>query len=317
MTGLIVFAVASLLGGLARTRRCCSAARGLQGLGAALASPAALALITTTFPAGPAAQPRLRGVRRDVRRRRGRRPDPRWLAHRPRPRLFGLDIDGWRLTFLINVPIGLVAAAAGPALPRRVRVAPRRARHPRRPHRHLRPARRRLRPDPRRPRARLDRHLDHRQPGRRRRCCSRLFVLHREPRVEHPLLPFRIFQNRTRAASFVAMMLRAGRDVRDVLLPEPVHPERDGLQPAQGRLRVPAVLASASWSAPASASNLVNRIDPRYLAGVGTLMAAAALFGFSRLPYDTVVPGRSRRAPGSYVTDHPAVHRADVARHGR
>ncbi len=29
-------------------------ARGLQGLGAALASPAALALITTTFPAGPA-----------------------------------------------------------------------------------------------------------------------------------------------------------------------------------------------------------------------------------------------------------------------
>ena len=30
------------------------AARGLQGLGAALASPAALALITTTFPAGPA-----------------------------------------------------------------------------------------------------------------------------------------------------------------------------------------------------------------------------------------------------------------------
>ena len=30
------------------------AARGLQGLGAALASPAALALIATTFPAGPA-----------------------------------------------------------------------------------------------------------------------------------------------------------------------------------------------------------------------------------------------------------------------
>ena len=31
------------------------------------------------------------------------------------------------------------------------------------------------------------------------------------------------------------------------------------------------------------ASNLVNRIDPRYLAGIGTLLAAAALFGFSRL----------------------------------
>ena len=42
------------------------------------------------------------------------------------------------------------------------------------------------------------------------------------------------------------------------------------------------------------ASNLINRIDPRYLAGVGTLLAAAALFGFSRLPV------RHRRCP---VTD--------------
>src|SRR5204862_2971057 len=30
-------------------------------------------------------------------------------------------------------------------------------------------------------------------------------------------------------------------------------------------------------------SNLSNRIDPRYIAGVGTLMASAALYGFSRL----------------------------------
>ena len=30
-------------------------------------------------------------------------------------------------------------------------------------------------------------------------------------------------------------------------------------------------------------SNLVNRIDARYIAGIGTLMAAVALFGFSRL----------------------------------
>jgi len=30
-------------------------------------------------------------------------------------------------------------------------------------------------------------------------------------------------------------------------------------------------------------SNLANKIDPRYLAGVGTLMASVALFGFSRL----------------------------------
>ena len=54
MIGLVVFAVASLLGGLAQSEALLLAARGLQGLGAALASPAALALITTTFPAGPA-----------------------------------------------------------------------------------------------------------------------------------------------------------------------------------------------------------------------------------------------------------------------
>ena len=41
-----------------------------------------------------------------------------------------------------------------------------------------------------------------------------------------------------------------GRDVRDVLLPQPVHPERHGLQPDRGRRRVPAVLRRASWSPP-------------------------------------------------------------------
>src|SRR3954453_20031602 len=53
MTGLVIFSVASLLGGLATSEGLLLAARGLQGLGAALASPAALALISTTFPAGP------------------------------------------------------------------------------------------------------------------------------------------------------------------------------------------------------------------------------------------------------------------------
>ena len=48
--------------------------------------------------------------------------------------------------------------------------------------------------------------------------------------------------------------------------------------------------ASASSSPPAISSNLVDRIDPRFLAGIGTLMAGAALFGFSRLPYDDSLP---------------------------
>ena len=50
--GLTIFAIASLVGGLAQTEAMLLASRSLQGFGAALASPAALALITTTFPAG-------------------------------------------------------------------------------------------------------------------------------------------------------------------------------------------------------------------------------------------------------------------------
>ncbi len=53
MVGLVIFAVASGLGGLAQNELMLLGARGLQGLGAAIASPTALALITTTFPAGP------------------------------------------------------------------------------------------------------------------------------------------------------------------------------------------------------------------------------------------------------------------------
>ena len=49
------------------------------------------------------------------------------------------------------------------------------------------------------------------------------------------------------------------------------------------------------------ASNLVNRIDPRYISGVGTLLAAGALFGFSTLPFDTSFP--AEEVVGTYVTD--------------
>ena len=49
------------------------------------------------------------------------------------------------------------------------------------------------------------------------------------------------------------------------------------------------------------ASNLINRFDPRYLAGVGTLLAAAGLFLFSRLPYDTSFP--INPVEGSYAAD--------------
>ena len=47
--GIALFTAASLIGGLAHNQSLLFAARGIQGLGAALAAPAALSIITTTF----------------------------------------------------------------------------------------------------------------------------------------------------------------------------------------------------------------------------------------------------------------------------
>src|SRR5580698_8703761 len=52
MIGLVVFSLASLAGGLAQSEAWLIAARATQGLGAAIVSPAALSIITTTFAEG-------------------------------------------------------------------------------------------------------------------------------------------------------------------------------------------------------------------------------------------------------------------------
>src|SRR4051812_22579696 len=52
MGGLVLFALASLAGGLATTSGQLIAARAVQGLGAAILSPAALSIVTTTFQDG-------------------------------------------------------------------------------------------------------------------------------------------------------------------------------------------------------------------------------------------------------------------------
>src|SRR3954471_21503043 len=114
MTGLVIFGVASLLGGLATSEGLLLAARGMQGLGAALASPAALALIATTFPAGPARNrafavyAAMSGVGAAVGLLLGG-----WLTGTDLS-LFGTHIDGWRLTLLINTPIGIATAILAP-----------------------------------------------------------------------------------------------------------------------------------------------------------------------------------------------------------
>src|SRR5579884_4014674 len=52
MSGLVLFSLASLAGGIAQSEAWLIAARAAQGLGGAIVSPAALSIITTTFAEG-------------------------------------------------------------------------------------------------------------------------------------------------------------------------------------------------------------------------------------------------------------------------
>jgi EmrB/QacA subfamily drug resistance transporter len=110
--GLIVFVAASLLGGLAPNAGLLIAARALQGLGAALAAPNALALIATTFPTG---KPRNQAM-------------AVYGAMSAVGIVAGVLLGGaltglldWRWVFFINIPIGLAVLVGTAALPQGVR----------------------------------------------------------------------------------------------------------------------------------------------------------------------------------------------------
>src|SRR5262249_28590396 len=102
IAGLLVFALASLLGGLATGQAWLIAARAVQGAGAAMAAPTALSLIAVTFPQG---RPRNRAV-------------AVYSAMAIVGIVAGLIAGGllvtyasWRWVMFVNVPIGLIVAA--------------------------------------------------------------------------------------------------------------------------------------------------------------------------------------------------------------
>src|SRR3954454_8928577 len=282
MLGLLLFAVASLVGGLAQSEAMLLASRGFQGFGAALASPGGLALITSTFPAGQQ-RPRAFGVYAAM---SGAGAAVGlllggWLTGLDS--VFGIDVEGWRLTLLINTPIGIVTALLAP------RFLKESESHP----------------------GELD------LPGAVTGTLGLLGLVYGisragtdgwgdtwtlasigagllllatflliESRGEHPLLPTRVFANRTRAASYVAMFFApAAMFAMFYYLSQYIQTVM-GYSPIQaGVAFLPfcfGLVAAAGIS-----SNLINRIDPRFLAGVGTLMAAVALYGFSLIPHDT------------------------------
>ncbi|GMA84763.1 hypothetical protein GCM10025868_00130 [Angustibacter aerolatus] len=246
MAGVGLFALASLAGGIAQTSGQMLAARIVQGVGAAIASPTALSLITTTFPAG----------------RERNRAFGVYAAMSGAGAAIGLILGGvltevdWRLTFFINVPIGALVLFMAP--------------------RFL---------------GESDRETgDFDLPGAvtatgglvalvygLTHAASQKFAgaddawtnaqtlgfigagvvllvafLVIESRSKHALMPFRILAHRTRGVSLLRDAARRRRDVRDVLLPRPLHPADPRLRLAEGRLRVPAVQPSASSQPPRS-----------------------------------------------------------------
>jgi EmrB/QacA subfamily drug resistance transporter len=273
MTGLIVFAVASLLGGIAWSSEVLIASRALQGLGAAIASPTALALITTTFPAGPARN----------------KAFAVYAAMSGAGGAIGLILGGWlteyswRWTFLINVPIGIVAAVLAP------RYLGESARH----------------------RGSFD------FPGAISGTLGLVALVYGfthaaetewtnavtiaslaagvvllaaflmiERSQRDPLMPFRILADRTRGVSFAVMLLvPAAMFAMFFFLSQIVQNGLGWSSLEAGFAFLPftlGIVVSAGL-----ASNLISRVDPRWLAGIGASLAAVGLFGFSLIDYST------------------------------
>lgn len=275
ITGVLLFAAASLVGGLAVSEGMLIGSRIVQGMGAALASPAALALITTTFPAGKERN-RAMGV---------------YAAMSGVGAAVGLILGGaltehdWRWTFFINVPIGILVASMAP----RVLV------------------------ESERTRGSFDLAgavtgtvglvgivygLTHAADpaggwGSSMTLTSlalgvvllTTFVLV-EKRNPNALLPIRILADRTRGISlFVMLMVGAGMFAMFYFL---------GLyiQQVLGYGPLEAGFAFLPFSAAmvvgaGVASTLASKIDPRWISGPGAVIGAIGMFGFSRLTVDS------------------------------
>jgi hypothetical protein len=258
-------------------------ARILQGCGAALASPAALALITTTFPAGGQRNKAMgvyagmSGIGAAMGLLLGG-----WLTGIDS--ILGLEVTGWRLTLLINAPIGFAAAALAP----RWLAESARNRNP----------------------------LD--VPGAATGTLGMFALVYGlsragaadngwtdpltvaslvlgvgmivafvmiERRVDHPLLPLRIITDRTRGTSFAAMLF-AAMAMMSMFYFNGLFVQRIvGYEPFKAGLAFLPFSMSVMVSTMVAAK-LVSKVSVRWITGFGTLLAAGGLLGFSRYAVD-------------------------------
>ncbi|WSI43208.1 MFS transporter [Streptomyces sp. NBC_01340] len=271
--GIAVFTLASLLGGLAPNEGLLIGARILQGVGAALAAPSALALITTTFPAG-----RSRNTAMGV-----------YAAMGGVGATVGLllggaltDVLDWRWVFFVNIPIGLAVLAG-------TRTLVEAERHP----------------------GRLD------VPGAITGTGGLIAVVYGitrggehgwtdgltlasfaaaavllvaflflQGRTADPMMPLRLFKDRTRSGSYATMLfIGAGMFATFYFLTLYMQLIL-GYSPIRtGFAYLPFSFGMAT--AAGISSKLVARLAPRLIAGPGLLVAAVGMFWFATLEPDS------------------------------
>ena len=273
MFGVVLFGVASFLGGIAQNETLLLASRILQGLAAAAASPNALALITTTFPAG----------------KERNRAMAVYAAMSGAGAAVGLILGGalteasWRWTFFINTPIGLIVAVLA------IRYLGESARQ----------------------KGKFDLPgaitgtvgltalvygLTHAAQDGWTDAVTLAFIiggvvliavfLSIEARSRHALMPFRILANRTRGVSFFAMLV-VGAALFSMFYFLGIY-----IQNVMGYSALKTGFAFLPFSfgivvAAQIGSTLIARMDPRWIAGAGAVLAAGGMFGFNQLSVDS------------------------------
>jgi EmrB/QacA subfamily drug resistance transporter len=273
MAGIGLFTLASLLGGMAQGEAWLLGARALQGIGAAVVAPTALALITTTFPAGP---PRNRAF-------------AVYAAMSGAGAAIGLILGGaltevsWRWTLFINIPIGILLIALAPRF-----LGESAPQH-----------------------GRFDLlgalvgtsglvavvyGLTHAathewtSPTTIALLVAGVGLLVAflviESRVEHPLLPMRILADRTRAVSFVTMLIIGAALFSTFYFISLFVQQVLGYGPLQAGFAFLPFSAGIVIAAQV-ASALASRVDPRWIAGAGAAISAVGMWGNAQLTVES------------------------------
>lgn len=268
--GLVIFAVVSLLGGLAPNEQLLITARLVQGVGGAIIAPAALSLIATTFAEGPE-RSRAMGV---------------YAAMAGVGATVGLLLGGvltdylsWRWVFFVNVPIGAAVLLGSSLLAEGDRQV-----------------------------GRLDIPgaitgtgglvllvygiIRAGEDGWGNTLTLASFAVAvvllaafavLQTRTTHPMLPLRLLRNRNRSGAYGAMLLLASGMFATFYFLTLYLQQVLGYSPAKAGLAFLPLTAGMMTSAAVVVPRLLGRIAPRHFVLTGAILGAGGMFWFSRL----------------------------------